>query len=77
MFRHNGSGKSTFVKLLAGYHEPDPGAWRPLGTAVLARSSSCGRARWIAVAATEYSRSIRDCPLANHGRPAITSQRHR
>ena len=23
---HNGSGKSTFVKLLAGYHQPDPGA---------------------------------------------------
>jgi ribose transport system ATP-binding protein len=23
---HNGSGKSTFVKLLAGYHEPDPGS---------------------------------------------------
>jgi ribose transport system ATP-binding protein len=24
---HNGSGKSTFVKALAGYHRPDPGAW--------------------------------------------------
>ena len=23
---HNGSGKSTFVKLLSGYHQPDPGA---------------------------------------------------
>jgi ribose transport system ATP-binding protein len=23
---HNGSGKSTFVKILAGYHQPDPGA---------------------------------------------------
>jgi ribose transport system ATP-binding protein len=23
---HNGSGKSTFVKLLAGFHQPDPGA---------------------------------------------------
>ncbi|MCW2781742.1 MAG: rbsA 3 [Marmoricola sp.] len=23
---HNGSGKSTFVKVLAGYHRPDPGA---------------------------------------------------
>jgi ribose transport system ATP-binding protein len=23
---HNGSGKSTFVKILAGYHTPDPGA---------------------------------------------------
>src|ERR671931_404417 len=22
----NGSGKSTFIKVLAGYHEPDPGA---------------------------------------------------
>jgi ribose transport system ATP-binding protein len=24
---HNGSGKSTFVKVLAGYHRPDAGAW--------------------------------------------------
>ena len=23
---HNGSGKSTLVKILAGYHQPDPGA---------------------------------------------------
>jgi ribose transport system ATP-binding protein len=23
---HNGSGKSTLIKILAGYHEPDPGA---------------------------------------------------
>src|SRR5690625_160148 len=23
---HNGSGKSTFIKILAGFHEPEPGA---------------------------------------------------
>ena len=23
----NGSGKSTFIKLLCGYHQPDPGSW--------------------------------------------------
>jgi ribose transport system ATP-binding protein len=28
---HNGSGKSTFVKLLAGYHEPDPGSMAAVG----------------------------------------------
>jgi ABC-type sugar transport system ATPase subunit len=30
----NGSGKSTLIKILSGYHEPDPGAsaalWTPL-----------------------------------------------
>ena len=26
----NGSGKSTFIKILAGYHQPDPGAWAEL-----------------------------------------------
>jgi len=42
----NGSGKSTFVKLLAGYHKPDPGstaavAGRPfeVGSAVAARDA--------------------------------------
>jgi ribose transport system ATP-binding protein len=28
---HNGSGKSTFVKLLAGFHEPDPGSLARVG----------------------------------------------
>lgn len=23
---HNGSGKSTLIKVLSGYHQPDPGA---------------------------------------------------
>ncbi|MGB6165887.1 MAG: sugar ABC transporter ATP-binding protein [Pseudonocardiaceae bacterium] len=26
MLGHNGSGKSTFVKILSGYHQPEPGA---------------------------------------------------
>jgi ribose transport system ATP-binding protein len=26
----NGSGKSTFIKILAGYHQPDPGSWAEL-----------------------------------------------
>ena len=25
---HNGSGKSTLIKVLSGYHSPDPGARR-------------------------------------------------
>ena len=34
----NGSGKSTLIKLLAGFHAPDPGAWaRVRGEPVRAR----------------------------------------
>lgn len=32
----NGSGKSTFIKILAGYHQPDPGAWAELAGRSLA-----------------------------------------
>ena len=31
----NGSGKSTFIKILAGYHQPDPGSHATLGDAPL------------------------------------------
>jgi ribose transport system ATP-binding protein len=34
---HNGSGKSTLVKVLAGYHQPDPG----LTVALDGERSSC------------------------------------
>ncbi len=40
----NGSGKSTFVKLLAGYHQPDPGAVATLsGTTFAFGSGSAAR----------------------------------
>ena len=31
MVGHNGSGKSTFIKILAGYHAPEPGAELTIG----------------------------------------------
>jgi ribose transport system ATP-binding protein len=31
----NGSGKSTFIKILSGYHRPDPGAQIAVGGAAL------------------------------------------
>ena len=38
----NGSGKSTFIKILAGYHEPDPGAQATVAGRALAFSDPQG-----------------------------------
>ncbi|HYC82311.1 MAG TPA: ATP-binding cassette domain-containing protein, partial [Solirubrobacterales bacterium] len=37
---HNGSGKSTLVKILAGFHKPDPGAGAKVGGSPLALGDS-------------------------------------
>jgi ribose transport system ATP-binding protein len=37
---HNGSGKSTLIKILAGYHRPDPGSAITLGGVPLALGSA-------------------------------------
>jgi ribose transport system ATP-binding protein len=45
---HNGSGKSTLIKVLAGYHKPDPGASITLGGRDLqAASGSSSQLRFI------------------------------
>jgi ribose transport system ATP-binding protein len=40
----NGSGKSTFIKILAGYHEPDPGARLEVGGRAVELPLRAGRA---------------------------------
>lgn len=40
---HNGSGKSTLVKLLAGYHEPDPGGEIAYGSSATANTDRAAR----------------------------------
>jgi ABC-type sugar transport system ATPase subunit len=45
---HNGSGKSTLIKVLAGYHKPDPGATLTLaGHDILSGSAVSGQLRFI------------------------------
>ena len=45
---HNGSGKSTLVKVLAGYHKPDPGATLTIaGRDIHAGSSGSSQLRFI------------------------------
>ena len=39
----NGSGKSTFIKILAGFHEPDPGATIMVGDSDLLAANRRGR----------------------------------
>jgi ribose transport system ATP-binding protein len=45
---HNGSGKSTLIKVLAGYHKPDPGAVLTLaGQDILSGSGASDQLRFI------------------------------
>lgn len=53
----NGSGKSTLIKVLSGYHQPDPGAEAELA----GRSSSVARTRHGRPACASSIRTSRSC----------------
>lgn len=57
---HNGSGKSTFIKILSGYHAPDPGAELRLGGRSISLPLHPGAARSHAVSFVHQDLALAD-----------------
>jgi ribose transport system ATP-binding protein len=56
----NGSGKSTFIKILAGYHEPDPGARLEVGTRAVSLPLRASRAAELGLSFVHQDLSLID-----------------